>query len=62
MAKRDNARQGAKGRSGGSVDAPGKTHRKRMPADPEANIADSQAAKMRTAMPMEKTSRRRGRG
>jgi len=33
-----------------------------MPKDPGANIADSQAAKMRTAMPMAKTNRRRGRG
>jgi hypothetical protein len=33
-----------------------------MRADPAANIADSQAAKMRTARTMIKTSRRRGRG
>ncbi len=50
------------GRSGGVVDAPGKKHRKPMPTDPGANIADSQAAKMRTAKPMAKTNRRRGRG
>ncbi len=50
-----------KGRSGGVVDAPGKKHRKPLPRDPEANLADSQAAKMRTAMATTKTSRRRGR-
>jgi hypothetical protein len=49
------------GRSGGIVDAPGKKHRKPLPRDPGANRADSQAAKMRTAAPMAKTSRRRGR-
>jgi hypothetical protein len=52
----------AKRRSGGVVDAPGKKHRKPMPTDPGANIADSQAAKMRTAKTMVKTNRRRGRG
>ncbi len=51
-----------KGRSGGVVDAPGKKHRKPMPSDPGANIADSQAAKMRTGKTMVKTNRRRGRG
>lgn len=51
-----------RGRSGGVVDAPGKKHRKPMPTDPSANIADSQAAKMRTAKTMVKTNRRRGRG
>ena len=56
------ARGRNKGRSGGVVDAPGKKHRKRAPTDPRANLAESQAAKMRTAMPMEKTNRRRGRG
>jgi len=56
------ARRGNQGRSGGRVDAPGKKHRKPMPADPGARIADSQAAKMRTAKTMEKTNRRRGRG
>jgi hypothetical protein len=55
------ARQG-KGRSGDVVDAPGKKHRKQAPADPDATIARNQAAKMRTAMPMVKTNRRRGRG
>lgn len=49
-----------KGRSGGRVDAPGKKHRKRMPTDPRARIADSQAAKMRTAKTMQKTNRRLG--
>jgi hypothetical protein len=53
---------GTKGRSGGVVDARGKKHRKPMPTDPDANIADSQAAKMRTAKTMVKTHRRRGRG
>ena len=51
-----------KRRSGGVVDAPGKKHRKPMPTDPGANIAASQAAKMRTAKTMVKTNRRRGRG
>ena len=51
-----------KGRSGGVVDAPGKKHRKPIQADPGANIADSQAAKMRLARTMVKTNRRRGRG
>lgn len=55
------ARQG-QGRSGDVVDAPGKKHRKQAPADPDATIARNQAAKMRTAMPMAKTNRRRGRG
>lgn len=56
------ARGGNKGRSGGVVDAPGKKHRKPRPTDPGANIADSQAAKMRTVKTMVKTNRRRGRG
>jgi thioesterase domain-containing protein len=51
-----------KGRSGGVVDAPGKKHRKPMPADPGANLTSSQAAKMRMARTMVKTNRRRGRG
>jgi hypothetical protein len=51
-----------RGRSGGIVDAPGKKHRRPMPSDPGANRADSQAAKMRAAKTMVKTSRRRGRG
>jgi hypothetical protein len=56
------ARGGNEGRSGGVVDAPGKKHRRPMPTDPGANIADSQAAKIRTAKTMMKTNRRRGRG
>ena len=55
------ARQG-KGRSGGVVDAPGKKHRKAAPTDPDASVADSQAAKMRMAKTMVKTNRQRGRG
>lgn len=51
-----------KGRSGGVVDAPGKKHRKPLPADPGAFQAASQAAKMRAARTMVKTNRRRGRG
>ena len=51
-----------KGRSGGVVDAPGKKHRKPLPQDPQARRADSQTAKLRTAMPMVKTMKRRGRG
>ena len=56
------ARAGSRKRSGGVVDAPGKTHRKRAPADPGAAIARSQAAKKRTAKTMVKTKRHRGRG
>jgi hypothetical protein len=56
------ARGSHKGRSGGVVDAPGKKHRQPMPTDPGANLADSQAAKMRTVKTMVKTNRRRGRG
>jgi hypothetical protein len=52
----------SRGRSGGIVDAPGKKHRPPMPTDPGANRADSQAAKMRAAKTMVKTSRHRGRG
>jgi hypothetical protein len=55
-------REGMIARSGGVVDAPGKKHRKPMPGDPDASLADSQAAKMRTVMTMTKTNRRRGRG
>jgi hypothetical protein len=50
------------GRSGGVVDAPGKRHRKPLPSDPGASLADSQAAKLRAALPMTKTNRLRGRG
>ena len=56
------ARRNIKGRSGGVVDAPGKKHRKPLPADSGANKAASQAAKMRAAKTMVKTNRRRGRG
>ena len=52
----------SRARSGGMVDAPGKTHRPPMPTDPGANREDSQAAKMRAAKTMVKTRRRRGRG
>jgi hypothetical protein len=52
----------SRGRSGGIVDAPGKKHRPAMATDPDANRAASQAAKMRAAKTMVKTSRRRGRG
>lgn len=55
-------RGATKGRSGGVVDAPGKRHRKQVPADPGATRAGSQAAKVRTAMTMGKTNKRRGRG
>jgi hypothetical protein len=47
---------------GGAVDAPRKKHRKPKPIDPGASLADSQAAKVRTAKTMVKTNRRRGRG
>ena len=55
-------REPGKGRSGGAVDAPGKRRRPRAAADPGRHMANSQAAKMRTAMTMTKTNRRRGRG
>lgn len=50
------------GRSGGTVDAPGKKHRKPTATDGSAKVAASQAAKVRTAKTMVKTSKRRGRG
>jgi hypothetical protein len=56
------AHENTKGRSGGVVDAPGKKHRKPMPADPGAYQVASQAAKMRASKTMVKTNRRRGRG
>lgn len=56
------SRGGNKGRSGGTVDAPGKRHRKPMRNDPSANVSRSQADKLRTAKTMKKTNRRRGRG
>jgi hypothetical protein len=49
-------------RSGGTVDAPGKTRRPRQPADPDAAVVRSQADKRRAAKTMVKTQRRRGRG
>ena len=52
----------SRGRSGGLVDAPGKKHRPPVPADARAIRADSQAAKIRAAKTMVKTSRHRGRG
>jgi hypothetical protein len=52
----------SRGRSGGTVDAPGKKRRPPTPTDPGAKRAGSQAAKMRAAKTMIKTSRRRGRG
>jgi hypothetical protein len=55
-------RGGNTGRSGGTVDAPRKRHRKPTKNTPSANVAKSQAEKMRTAKTMKKTHRRRGRG
>ena len=51
-----------RGRSGGTVDAPVKKDRPPMAKDPGANRAPSQAAKLRAAKTMVKTSRNRGRG
>jgi hypothetical protein len=51
-----------KGRSRGVVDAPGQKTRKPLPPDPDAKRAASQAAKMRAAKTMVKTTRQRGRG
>ena len=56
------ARKSTRSRSGGTVDAPGKKHRKRPPSDPDAALARSQARKMRAAAPMEKTARYHQRG
>ena len=56
------AARATKGRSGGTVDAPGKKHRKPGPANPDESIVASQAEKMRAAKTMVKTHRRRGRG
>ena len=56
------ARRENKGRSGGVVDAPGKKHRKPTAAVATTKLANSQAAKLRTAKTMAKTNRRRGRG
>jgi hypothetical protein len=52
----------AKGRSGGTVDAPGKKHRRPGPSNPDAHVVVSQAEKLRAAKTMVKTHRRRGRG
>jgi hypothetical protein len=49
-------------RSGGAVDAPGKKHRKPLPADPKAKTQGSQMTKLRAAKSTMKTNRRRGRG
>jgi hypothetical protein len=56
------ARGGNEGRSGGTVDAPGKRRRKPTRNETSANVAHSQADKLRTAKTMKKTHRRRGRG
>jgi hypothetical protein len=56
------ARGASRGRSGGVVDAPGKRRRKPTRNDLSANVAHSQAGKLRTAKPMKKTNRLRGRG
>jgi hypothetical protein len=54
------ARRVAHKRSRGPVDAPGKKHRA-MPANPDAQLAGSQDAKLRAAKPMAKTTRHRAR-
>ena len=51
----------SKGRSGGVVDAPGKKHRKPMPADPRAASAGAKSANMRSVKPSMKTVKLRGR-
>jgi hypothetical protein len=56
------ARGAGRGRSGGVVDAPGKRRRKPTRNDLSANVAHSQAGKLRTAKTMKKTNRLRGRG
>jgi hypothetical protein len=56
------ARRTAAGRSGGTVDAPGKKHRKPSPAGPSASTVKTQTTKRRTAKTMAKTNRLRGRG
>ena len=56
------ARKSTKGRSGGTVDAPGKKHRTPVPTGPAVKREASQAAKVRAAKTMVKTNRRRGRG
>ena len=52
----------SKGRSGGVVDAPGKKHRKPLPADPRALSANAKTSNMRSGKTMMKTVRLRGRG
>jgi hypothetical protein len=49
-------------RSRGAVDAPGKKHRRPMPADPRAKSTASQATRTRRTRPTAKTNRGRGRG
>jgi hypothetical protein len=51
----------AKGRSGGTVDAPGKKHRAPMPADPRARKAASHMQKVRDARTPVTATRRRSR-
>jgi hypothetical protein len=51
-----------KARSGGTVDAPGKKHRKPAPAGPAKAMTRSQTAKVHAAAPMAKTYRHRARG
>lgn len=51
-----------KGRSGGVVDAPGKKHRKPVPADPKARRQLSPAANMSKGRTAVAAARRRGRG
>ena len=55
-------RPARKARSGGTVDAPGKKHRKPAPAGPAKAMTRSQTAKLRAAAPMAKTYRHRARG
>jgi len=50
------------GRSGGVVDAPGKTHRKPVPRDSRALAADVKASAARANRSSMKTTKRRGRG
>jgi len=56
------APRATKGRSGGLVDAPGKKHRKPMPADPLAKSARSQTAKVQAVRTPVMAARRGGRG
>jgi hypothetical protein len=52
----------SKGRSGGVVDAPGKKHRKPVPADARAASAGAKSSNMRSVKPSMKTVKLRGRG